>query len=287
MKVSNIDEYLKFISILRNVTFIWPRTRRQMPLAKALKRMGTEELKLRGSLACAVVVFGLFGAAPAWAECQSPSVDAGSTTTTVYPCREESATGGQQPIIVDTGKADSGNSSVVERGSADVPWFEPKPTTTADPIGLPKTASENEKKQEPVAPKEEIVKIDPVPVEPPERTEAEPTDAKAKITEQEATEAEPAPAKAKTTRKKVTKAKSTRTKVAKAKRTKVKLAKTKRTKAKVAQDKPTKTKTVKAVPAEPKPEPAKTEPAKSDGKVIIMTKKDMSLGSRVKNWFGF
>ncbi len=268
-----------------------------MPLAKALKRMGTEEPKLRGSLACAVVVFGLFGAAPAWAECQSPSVDAGSTTTTVYPCREESATGGQQPIIVDTGKADSGNSSVVERGSADVPWFEPKPTTTADPIGLPKTASENEKKQkpanekkqEPAAAKEEIVKIEPVPVEPPEKTEAEPTDAKAKVTKQEATEAEPAKAKATTTRKKVTKAKSTKTRVAKAKRTKVKLAKTKRTKAVVAQDKPTKTKikAVKAEPAEPRPEPAKTEPARGDDKVIVMTKKDMPLGSRIKNWFGF
>jgi|GEM_PF-6771221 len=259
-----------------------------MPLAKALKCMGTEELKLRGSLACAVVAFGLFGAAPAWSECLSPSAEAGATTTTVYPCQEENATGGQQPVIVDTGKADSGNTSVVERGSADVPWFEPKPTTTADPIGLPKTASENEKKQEP---KEEIVKIEPVPVEAPEKPEAEPVDAKTKIkvTEPEATEAAPAKAKVKTTRKKITKATSTRTKVAKAKRSKVKLAKTKRTKAVVAQDKPTKTKTkaVKAEPAEPKPEPAKTEPAKGDDKVIVMTKKDMPLGSRIKNWFGF
>lgn len=290
-----------------------------MPLAKALKRMGTDKRMLRRSLACAVVVFGLFGTGPARSECLSPSAEAGATTTTVYPCQEETASG-QQPVIVDTGKADSGKSTVVERGSADIPWFEPKPTATADPIGLPKAASENEKKEEPAQPKEEIVKIEPVPMEAPEKAEPEPTDAKvkAKAVEPEATEAEPAPAEAKPARTKVTKAKSTKTKMAKAKRTKVKLARTKRTKARLAQDKQTqtktataepaepelkpakterakaklakvkraKTKTVKTEPAEPKPEPAKTEPA-TDSNVIVMTKKDMSLGSRVKNWFGF
>lgn len=291
-----------------------------MPLAKALKRMGTDKRVLRRSLACAVVVFGLSVAMPAWSDCLSPSAEAGATTTTVYPCQEETASG-QQPVIVDIGKADSSKSTVVERGSAEVPWFEPKPTTTADPIVPPKTASENEKKEEPAAePKEEIVKIEPVPMEAPEKAEVQPTDVKVKAmaVEPEATEAEPVPDKAKPTRTKVTKAKSTKTKVAKAKRTKVKLAKTKRlktklaqdklaktktetaesvepqpepaktkrTKTKLAQDKRAKAKTVKAESAEPRPEPAKTEPA-TDSNVIVMTKKDMSLGSRVKNWFGF
>ena len=53
---------------------------------------------------------------------------------------------------------------------------------------------------------------------------------------------------------------------------------------KVSQDK-RKSRTAKAEPA---PEQIKTEPAKSsDDQVITWTKKDMSVGSRLKNWLGF
>jgi hypothetical protein len=218
---------------------------------------------------------------PARSDCVSPLVE-GSGTTTVYPCPQGNAASRPAPVVVDPDR-----STVVGRGSANIPWFEPKPTRTSDPITVPAaTAPEKEAvppakpemrlavPEEPVAspaPKEEVVKIEPVPDVAAEEKEAEP----------KATEVKP---RTKAAAAKPIKRKP-KTKVVKATRSKAKVAKAKRSQPKVAQARRTKTKI-------PKPEPAndqtvKTEPAKSDDRIILMTKKDMGLGNRIKNWLRF
>ncbi len=59
---------------------------------------------------------------PARGECLSPSTSGGATATTVYRCPENDPSSAKQPILVNPEK-----STVVERGSSEVPWFEPKP----------------------------------------------------------------------------------------------------------------------------------------------------------------
>lgn len=269
-----------------------------MLLAEAAKPMQRKNWKPLGWL---VMSLGVLGATlPARSECQSPSAEAG-TTTTVYRCPDEGAAAGPLPVIADPGKT-----TEVERGSAGVPWFEPKTTKTADPIQPPKAASEPKATSEPKA-QEEIVRIEPVPAAAPPATKealAEETTAGAGAAEAKAA---PAAAEAETTAAAPATPEvkaAAKVKQAKAKKTKVKLVKSQRAKSKLAQEKrikgraakteaiaaktvKTETKAAKAVKAEPRPEQIKTEPAKSDDKVIVMTKEDLPLGSRVKNWFGF
>jgi ribonuclease E len=270
-------------------------------LGKATEQPRRDDHKTRWPFAWAAVAFALVAAAmPARSECLSPSEAAGATTTTVYRCSEEDPSARKSPIIVEPDK-----STVVERGSTTVPWFEPKPTQTSDPIGTAVTASPEkqaappeqpekilavppkteagpeqaekklavpEKKEAQPEPKEEVVNIEPVPDMAAEEPKAEATPEEPK-----ATKAEP---KKKAAQTKTTKPKR---KVVK-KRSKTKLAKTTPSKPKVAQTKRTKPKAVKP---EPTAQQIKTEPAKSDNKVILMTKKDMTLGKRIKNWLGF
>jgi hypothetical protein len=258
-----------------------------MPLAKAAKPVRQENQKPRWLSGWLVLTLATLGTAmPAWSECLSPSAEAGATTTTVYRCPEGNASAGQQPLIVEPGKT-----TTVERGSAEIPWFEPKPTKTTDPIAMPKAT--------PQKAEEDKVKAEPVPAKSAEPTVIPPpkAEAKAPVAEPEAaaadakatvdTEPTAAKPKAKAAEAKLTKVKRTKVKLAKAKRSKAKLAKAKRTKPKLAQEKRTKAKT-KTVKTQPTPEQqVKTEPAKADDKVIVMTKKDVPLGGRIKNWLGF
>jgi hypothetical protein len=282
-----------------------------MGLAKASEFQ--DDRRLRRPALVAVIACGVMAAAiPARSECQSPSAASGATTTTVYRCPDEDATGMQSPIVVDPGKT-----TEVERGSADDPWFEPKPTKTTDPIQTSNTPLD--KKEDaaeappasvqpasPAAAKAETnppdapavtggkaartettaaTKEEPVPADAQGTTDDEPAQATEKA------EASPAdPPAAEVTKKKAVKPKQVeKEKTVKAKPAKKKLAKVKRSKAKLAnKTKLAKAKPAKATPVEAKaaPDPAKTEPAKDD-KVVVWTKKDMGLGSRVKNWLGF
>ena len=56
-------------------------------------------------------------------ECVSPSAQAGATSTTVYRCPDADPEQAKQPALGTTEKT-----TVVERGSANLPWFEPKTT---------------------------------------------------------------------------------------------------------------------------------------------------------------
>lgn len=240
-----------------------------MPLMKALKSVRQKNRKPQWRPAWIAIALGLtVTAIPARSECQSPSAAAGATSTTVYRCPEAQVPGMQNPVNPGPDKT-----TVVERGSADIPWFTPQPTRTADPLIPPQPKAPAETKPED---KEVVVEIEPVPLEKPQAAPA-----KTK-TETAGPEAKPETAKPKTA-----KAKRAKVKLGKAKHAKARLAHQKRTKTKpaIAETK-AKTRTAKAE-AEAEPEQVKTEPAKADDKVITWTRKDMPLGSRVKNWLGF
>ncbi|WP_162914449.1 hypothetical protein [Taklimakanibacter lacteus] len=89
--------------------------------------MNHEIVLKRGRLASAALVFAFF-AMSQWAhgECLSPSAEVGATATTVYRCSEETLPSAKQPLLAGPEKT-----TTVERGSADVPWFEPTPQATA------------------------------------------------------------------------------------------------------------------------------------------------------------
>ncbi|MGE4251125.1 MAG: hypothetical protein AB7F09_17190 [Parvibaculaceae bacterium] len=249
-----------------------------MPLADVVKPMRQEKPRwLEPPFWVVLTLAILAGVIPARSECLSPSATAGATTTTVYRCPDGDASTGQHPAIVEPGKT-----TTVERGSADIPWFEPKPTTTADPIVAPKAPAAGKK--------EDVVKVEPKPEAAPEPTPAKKDVVKVEPLPEEAAAPEAAkPEAVKPTATKA-KAKATKTRLTKAKRTKAKVAKRtkakseERSKGKLARNKRTKTQAAKA---EAKPEQVKTEPAKADDKVVTWTKKDMSIGNRIVNWLGF
>jgi hypothetical protein len=225
--------------------------------------------------------FGLLAAAmPARSECTSPSAEA-ATSTTVYRCPEGNASAAKGPIIVDPSP-----STILER--------EPKPTPTSDPIVAPVTATPEKQETPPTSPEKQLAAPDKQ-AAPPERQEEavrmapvpeEATDAKdAKDAPEEPT-ATKAESKTKAAEAKPAKPKR-KAKLAKSQSTKKKVVKAKPAKAKVAQTKQTKTKTKTAKPQQAPEEEIKTEPAKSDNNVIVMTKKDMTVGNRIKSWLGF
>lgn len=202
--------------------------------------------------AFALVILAAFH--PAHGECLSPSTPAGATATTVYRCPELDLSAAKQPALDNTEKT-----TEVERGSADVPWFEPKPADKkVDAAKIPaakiEAASAPDKKIETV--KTPDRKIDSVKA--PEKIEA-------------ASAPEPEIIKVK---KKATANK----KLASKKRVKkIKVTRAKAKKVKVA-TKPANVETAEETP--------KIESKPPDEKTIVWTKKDMSLGSRVKTWLG-
>ncbi|MGE0006871.1 MAG: hypothetical protein AB7S92_14910 [Parvibaculaceae bacterium] len=216
-----------------------------------------------------VLALGLFaGAAPGLSQCLSPSA-AGKTTTTVYRCpggTQEPRPVEQSPLIVDTGKT-----TTVDRGPADIPWFAPRTTRTANPIAMPKASGE---KKDAAAAKAAPKDAAGAPPAKEEMVDLEPSSGEAS----EPGKTKPAAAKPeKKTKKKLTKAKRGKAKA-------VKKSKAKKARSKIAKAGRTKSRTAKAGKTA---EEVKTEPAKSDDKVITMTKKDMSLGNRIVNWLGF
>ncbi len=131
-----------------------------MPLADASELVNRKNCKPLPWLALSLVFLG--AALPARGECVSPSAAAEATTTTIYRCPEEVLPAAPQPGVVDPN-----NSTVVERGATDVPWFEPKPTRTSDPLTIPKTVSEPK-------PAEGVARTEPPAVKPPETAVAKP-----------------------------------------------------------------------------------------------------------------
>lgn len=213
--IDNIDEYLKFIAAVFLCYFNLPTDETIHALCGSLRAMRQGSQKLRWlPVLTATAMVGVFGAVmPARSECLSPSAEAGATATTVYRCPDENAAGAQLPIVIDPEKT-----TEVERGSAKLPWFEPKPSEAEDPIETMKAPSGNKGAMEK---KEDVAKIPPPPAEV----------AKPEAADREAL---PAAAKAKTAKPKPAMAKPAKVKLAKAKRTKSKLAKKKQTKIKTA-----------------------------------------------------
>jgi hypothetical protein len=198
-------------------------------------------------------------AQPAASECLSPSAEAGATATTVYRCPEATEPSAERSATAKQPLATEEKSTVVERGSADVPWFEPPPKQ--DPITTAKTPQETD---EAVAPK---TKTKATTIKPAKAATIKP--AKAAATEDEAAVAAPEPEQPKITKKATAKKKVI------AKKRKIK-------KTKVAASKKAKTKTKTVEPAT-----AKIESKPPDEKTIVWTKKDMPIGSRIVNWLGF
>lgn len=198
-----------------------------------------------------VVVFGLLGALePAHSACLSPSAASGTTATTVFRCADQSETARQKQPAVNTEKT-----TVVERGPADVPWFDPNTTeNSTEPVKAPlgQAATVEEKIEE----------------KPERKLSATQDTGEEKIEE---TPEKKLSATKKTIRKKIVKLKPARTKTTKALKTKAKPEL--KTKAK----------------PEKRMSKAKTEVAseKPGDNTVVWTKKDMPIGNRIVNWLGF
>jgi hypothetical protein len=231
----------------------------------------------------------------AYGECVSPSAQAGARVTTVYRCPDVDPAQAKQPALRSTEKT-----TVVERGSADLPWFEPQTAgnkVDADKLPAAKVIEPAKIPAPMIAPASvpdkpvETVKV-PRKVEPTsapdqpvetvkEPTKVEPTSAPdkpvetAKVPKKIETASAPEPEETPKVKKKATAKK----KFAGKKRVKkARIAKTKAPKVEAAK----KTSNVKTAE-----EPAKIESKPADEKTIVWTKKDMPLGSRIKTWLGF
>ena len=216
----------------------------------------------------------------AYGQCVSPSTEAGTTQTTVYRCPDESPAQAKQPVIVNPEK-----STVVPRGSADVPWFDPNSSRTQiDPTPTPNATKKSDstlpakseeamvppKSEEVVAPPKSEEAIAPPKseevIDPPRSEEATLPPGSEEVATPEIAPVEKSKPKAKrgeSRKKKIARKKTAVKKVAKAKSTKVQVAKVK-----------------------PAKETPKTEAEAGDDKVITWTRKDMTLGKRIGNWLG-
>jgi hypothetical protein len=235
----------------------------------------------RHALSAASALVILAASHQAYGECVSPSAQAGATVTTVYRCPDVDPAQAKQPALRNTEKT-----TVVERGSADLPWFEPQtagnkvdaakppaakiiepakiPAPMTGPAGAPDKPVETVNK--PV----ETVKL---PIEPTGAPD-KPVET-VKVPKKIETASAPEPEETAKVKKKGTAKK----KFAGRKRVKkARIATTKAPKVKVAK----KTSDVKTAEETPKIE---SKPA--DEKTIVWTKKDMPLGSRIKTWLGF
>jgi len=211
----------------------------------------------------------------------SPSTESGIATTTVYRCPENQAVvAPKQPLLVPLDKT-----TVVERGSADVPWFEPKraeiqvepiaaavphsrPSHIVKPIAAAAPPAQPERQPEstaaavpPPQPDREAVPV--AAAAPPPRVE---------LLDQKIENKPLAKSKTKPVLKKVVKAKPAKTPPLKA---------------------PAKTKTPKATAAKAKSKPestaseSKITSLKPDENTVVWTQEDMPLGTRIVNWLGF
>lgn len=225
-------------------------------------------------LSSAVVGFGLFGLIPtAHSECVSPSTESGVAATTVYRCPEnQGVVAPKQPLLAPPDKT-----TVVERGSANVPWFEPKraesqvepiaaavppsqPSHTVKPIAAAAPPAQPERQTEPTTaaaapsrPDRQAVPI--AAAAPPPQIE---------ILDQKIENRPLAKSKTKQVRKKVVKAKPAKTPLPKVS------AKTK------TKSKPDSTASE-----------SKITSLKPDENTVVWTQEDMPLGSRIVNWLGF
>lgn len=199
-----------------------------------------------------VLVFGLLSALePAYGECLSPSTASGTTATTVFRCADQPETARQKQPAVNTEKKQPAviteKTTVVERGPADVPWFDPKtPGNSAEPVKAPpgQAAAVEEKPEE--KPETKLAA--------PQNTVGEKKLAEKPKKKRSATK--------NTVRKKIVKLKPARSKTTKALKTKAKPEK-----------KISKAKTVVA-------------PEKPDDNTVVWTRKDVPIGGRIVNWLG-
>ena len=245
----------------------------------------------RHALSAASALVILAASHHAHGECVSPSAQAGATATTVYRCPEVDPAQAKQPALGSTEKT-----TVVERGSADLPWFEPQTAGNKVDAAKPPAAKVIEPAKNP-APMIEPASVPDKPVEtvkvpkkveptsapdqPVETRKVEPTSAPdqpvetAKVPKKIETASAPEPEETAKVKKKATAKK----KFAGKKRVKkARIAKTKVPKVEAAK----KTSNVKTAE-----EPPKIESKPADEKTIVWTKKDMPLGSRIKTWLGF
>lgn len=237
----------------------------------------------RHALSAASALVILAASHQAYGECVSPSAQAGATVTTVYRCPDVDPAQAKQPALRSTEKT-----TVVERGSADLPWFEPQ--TAGNKVDAAKPAAKIIEPAKIPAPLIEPASVPDKPVEtvnkPVEtfqvpKKEIEPASAPdkpvetVKVPKKIETASAPEPEETAKVKKKGTAKK----KFAGRKRVKkARIATTKAPKVKVAK----KTSDVKTAEETPKIE---SKPV--DDKTIVWTKKDMPLGSRIKTWLGF
>jgi len=171
----------------------------------------------------------------------------------------------------------------VPRGSADVPWFDPNSSRThIDPTLTPNVTKKSDtlppKSEESVSPKAEEAMVPPKSEEviaPPKSEEV--------IAPPKSEEATLPPKSEEVTAPEIKPLEKPEPKVKRAESRKKKIAKKKTADKKVAKAKSTKVQAAKVKPAKAAP---KTEADAGDDKVIVWTRKDMTLGKRIGNWLG-
>lgn len=244
------------------IVFIRALTRRNLALATGFRRL-ISGMMVRSQRSAFLVLALLSTIGTAHGECISPSTEAGSTQTTVYRCPVESPAQAKQPMIVSPEK-----STVVERGSADVPWFEPNSSRTQ--IELTLTPDEKKKPKEAmVPPTSEEAMVPPKS----EEVTASPKSEEATLPPKSEEVTTPEIKPLEKPEPKVKRAESRKKKIAKKKTAVKKLVKAKSTKVQAAKVKPAK-------------EAPKEEADAGDDKVIVWTRKDMTLGKRIGSWLG-
>jgi hypothetical protein len=234
-------------------------------------------------------------------ECLSPSAQAGATVTTVYRCPDVDPAQAKQPALRSTEKT-----TVVERGSADLPWFEPQTAgNKADSAKLPAAKIIEPAKIpapmiEPASAPDKPVETVNKPVNKPVETVNKPVETVNKPVETfqvpkkvEPTGAPDKPVKTVKVPKKIEMASAPEpeetAKVKKKGTAKKKFAGRKRVKkARIATTKAPKVKVAKKTSdVKTAEETPKIESKPADEKTIVWTKKDMPLGRRIKTWLGF
>lgn len=203
---------------------------------------------------------GLIGSIPvALSQCVSPSTESGVAATTVYRCPDkQDAAAPKQPLIASPEKT-----TVVERGPAQIPWFEPK--------RLERLV-------------EAMAAVVPAPPLNPQTGETRRVEASREAEEGQQSDERQLTDEKKIETKPVLKAKGKATAKAKTKTT------AKPVRKKLAQPTSPKTKTAKATPAKAGPDTktpdGKNKTGNTDDNTVVWTREDMPLGSRIVNWLG-
>lgn len=226
------------------------------------------------------------GATEAQAECLSPSATPGDKATTIYRCPDQpgATKGPLQPTALPD------RTTVVERGSAETPWFAPKPPENSDETAKPGESATVQ--AEPVKEPEETTApaaSSAAQVEPskgpdgqavPAAEPAEPAEVAAEPLKE--APAQTANVEENTEAKPEKKVSARKKKAVRKKFVKLKPAQTNSTKALAAKATPDR----KATKAKPASSAESAAPKGTDSNTVIWTRQDVSLGRRLGNWLG-